>query len=334
MQTLRRITTPNIIAGHSQHKHYTAHSIPKKPDTEMRTIMKPNRLTCFIKQSLPYFEQLALHINASNISAHAGEAAFFIILSFFPFTMFLCSLVRLTPLTKKILIKSIQAVFPTSFHDYLGQLINEIYTHYSTAVLSLTIITAVWLGSKAFLSLIRGLNDMYQITESRNFIWVRILSVIYTAMFAILILVTLILLVFGNTLYYHFCSIFPGLHDTLLSIISIRSIVCFLVLLLFFTFMYMLLPNHKANQNLSPAYQANFLSQLPGGMITTTGWILFAYLYSYYVDHLSNYSFFYGTMTTIALLMVWLYACMYLLFLGGVINHLMMDFEATSQPEK
>lgn len=296
--------------------------------------MKLNRLTRFLKQFLPYFEQFTLHINASNISAHAGGTAFFIILSFFPFTMFLCSLVRLTPLTEETLIEAIQVVFPTSFHDYLGQLINEIYTHYSTAILSLTIITAIWLGSKAFLSLIRGLNDMYQISESRNYIWLRILSVIYTAMFAILILVTLILLVFGNTLYYHFCSIFPTLHDTLLSIISIRSVVCFLILLLFFTFMYILLPNHKTNQKLSPAYQADFLSQLPGGMITTTGWILFSYLYSYYVDHLSNYSFFYGTMTTIALLMVWLYACTYLLFLGGIINHLLMDFEATSQPEK
>ncbi|MDE6850907.1 MAG: YihY/virulence factor BrkB family protein [Lachnospiraceae bacterium] len=296
--------------------------------------MKQNRLTHFLKHALPYFEQFALHMNASNISAHAGEAAFFIILSFFPFTMFLCSLVRLTPLTEEILINAIQAVFPTSFHDYLGQLINEIYNHYSTAILSVTIITAVWLGSKAFMSLIRGLNDMYQITESRKFIRVRILSLVYTALFAVLILVTLILLVFGNTLYYHFCTIFPWLHDTLLSIISIRSIVCFLVMLLFFTFMYMLLPNHRAIQKNSPAYQSGFLSQLPGGLITTTGWILFAYLYSYYVDHLSNYSFFYGTMTTIALLMVWLYACMYLLFLGGVINHLMMDFELTSQPEK
>lgn len=296
--------------------------------------MKQNRLIHFIKHILPYFEQFTLHMNASNISAHAGEAAFFIILSFFPFTMFLCSLVRLTPLTEEILIKAIQAVFPTSFYDYLGQLINEIYNHYSTAILSLTIITAIWLGSKAFMSLIRGLNDMYQITESRNFIRVRILSVIYTALFAVLILITLILLVFGNTLYYHLCSIFPWLHDTLLSIISVRSIVCFLIMLLFFTIMYMLLPNHKANQKISPTYQASFLSQLPGGLITTTGWILFAYLYSYYVDHLSNYSFFYGTMTTIALLMVWLYACMYLLFLGAVINHLMMDFEVTSQPEK
>lgn len=296
--------------------------------------MKQNRMINFFRRSLPYFEQFALHMNASNISAHAGEAAFFIILSFFPFTMFLCSLVQLTPLTKEILIEAIQVVFPTSFYDYLGQLINEIYHHYSTAILSVTIITAVWLGSKAFLSLIRGLNDMYQISESRSFIRVRILSVVYTALFAVLFLATLILLVFGNSLYYHFCSIFPGLHDTLLSIISIRSIVCFLVMLLFFTIMYMLLPNHKANQNTTANRQFGFLSQLPGGLITTTGWILFSYLYSYYVDHLSNYSFFYGTMTTIALLMVWLFACMYLLFLGGVINHLMMDFSTTSQPEK
>lgn len=295
--------------------------------------MKQNRMVSFLKRSLPYFEQLTLHIHASNISAHAGEAAFFIILSFFPFTMFLCSLVRLTPLTEEILIEAIQVIFPTSFYDYLGQLINEIYHHYSTAILSATIITAVWLGSKAFLSLIRGLNDMYQIAESRSFIRIRILSVIYTALFAVLFLITLILLVFGNSLYYHFCSVFPGLHDTLLSIISIRSVVCFLVMLLFFTIMYMLLPNHKANRN-ADASRTGFLSQLPGGLITTTGWILFSYLYSYYVDHLSNYSFFYGTMTTIALLMVWLFACMYLLFLGGVINHLIMDFSTTSQPEK
>lgn len=296
--------------------------------------MKQNRLKRFLRQTLPYFEQFTLHINASNISAHAGEAAFFIILSFFPFTMFLCTLVRLTPLTKRILIEAMQVVFPTSFHNYLGQIINEIYNHYSTTILSLTIITAIWLGSKAFMSLISGLNDMYQISESRNYIHVRILALVYTALFAVLILVTLILLVFGNSLYYHFCTIFPWLHDTLLSIISIRSIVCFLVMLLFFTIMYILLPNHKANRHTENKSSIGFISQLPGGLLTTTGWILFSYLYSYYVDHLSNYSFFYGTMTTIALMMVWLFACMYLLFFGGLINHLVMDFSTTSQPEK
>lgn len=300
----------------------------------MEKIMKQNRLKRFLRQTLPYFEQFTLHINASNISAHAGEAAFFIILSFFPFTMFLCTLVRLTPLTKRILIEAMQVVFPTSFHNYLGQIINEIYNHYSTTILSLTIITAIWLGSKAFMSLISGLNDMYQISESRNYIHVRILALVYTALFAVLILVTLILLVFGNSLYYHFCTIFPWLHDTLLSIISIRSIVCFLVMLLFFTIMYILLPNHKANRHTENKSSIGFISQLPGGLLTTTGWILFSYLYSYYVDHLSNYSFFYGTMTTIALMMVWLFACMYLLFFGGLINHLVMDFSTTSQPEK
>ncbi len=293
--------------------------------------MKQSRMKQFIARFLPYMEQFSLHINASNISSHAGEAAFFIILSFFPFTMFLCALLRRTTLTEEILIKTVQIFFPVSFHEYLSQIINEIYNHNSPALLSITIITSIWLGSKAFLSLIRGLNDVYQINESRNYILVRALSVLYTALFAILILVTLTLLVFGNTLYYQFCRHFPGLHDTLLSIISVRSIVCFLIMLLFFTFMYQLLPNHK---NAVGNHHASFSSQLPGGLLTTTGWILFSYLYSYYVDHLSNYSFFYGTMTTIALLMVWLFACMCLLFFGGLINHLLIDFTADSQPEK
>lgn len=293
--------------------------------------MKQSRMKEFMTRFLPYMKQFSLHINESEISSHAGETAFFIILSFFPFTMFLCALLHRTSLTEDILVKAIQVFFPTSFHDYLQQLVGEIYFQNSPALLSVTIITAVWLGSKAFLSLIRGLNAVYQIKESRNYLLTRSLSVLYTALFAVLILVTLTLLVFGNTLYYQFCRHFPWLHDTLLSIISVRSIVCFLVMLLFFTIMYQLLPNHK---NAAAERQNSFLSQLPGGLLTTTGWILFSYLYSYYVDHLSNYSFFYGTMTTIALLMVWLYACMCLLFFGGLINHLLVDFTATSQPEK
>lgn len=46
----------------------------------------------------------------------------------------------------------------------------------------------------------------------------------------------------------------------------------------------------------------------------------FSGIFSVYVDKYNNYSSFYGTMTTIALIMVWLYGCMYVLFIGGIIN--------------
>lgn len=272
--------------------------------------MKKNKL---IKQCLSSYQVIRTGLTRSGISSHAGESAFFLMLSFFPFTMFLLSLLRHTPLTEEVLVAFFQMVFPASFESYIYNLIGEIYHTGTGTLLPLSIITAIWLGSKSFLSLIRGLNDMYQIRESRPFILVRIVAFVYTLLFAILLLATLTILVFGNTLYYHICKAFPFLKSTLLSIISLRSLVGFFLMLVFFLILYRFIPNHKDT----------FRRQFPGALLATAGWILFSYGYSYYVDHFSNYSFFYGTMTTIALLMVWLYACMYLLFLGGLCNHLL-----------
>ena len=249
----------------------------------------------------------------SSISSHAGESAFFMMLSFFPFTMFLLTLLRYTPLTEEILVSFLQVVFPESFESYISNLIGEIYHAAAGTILPISIITAVWLGSKSFLSLIRGLNDVYQIRESRSFLTVRILAFVYTLLFALILLATLTIIVFGNTLYYHIRNAFPFLESTLLSIISLRSLVGFCFMLLFFLFLYRFIPNRKDSLK----------NQFPGALLATTGWILFSFVYSYYVDHFSNYSFFYGTMTTIALLMVWLYSCMYLLFLGGLCNYLL-----------
>lgn len=272
--------------------------------------MKTNKR---IQQCLHSYRVFQKEVAASGISSHAGESAFFLMLSFFPFTMFLLALLRHTPLTEEALAASFQLFFPASFESYIQNLIGEIYHAGSDTLLPLSIITAIWLGSKSFLSLIRGLNDMYQIRESRPFLLVRIVAFIYTMLFAVLLLATLTVLVFGNTLYYHICKAFPLLQNTLLSIISMRSLVGFFLMLLFFLILYRFIPNRKDTLR----------NQLPGALLATTGWILFSYGYSYYVDHFSNYSFFYGTMTTIALLMVWLYACMYLLFLGGLCNQLL-----------
>lgn len=295
--------------------------------------MKDNKL---IKQCLNSCQTLQTVMTQSGISSHAGESAFFLMLSFFPFTMFLLSLLRHTSLSEQALTTFLQMIFPASFESYIQNLISEIYHAGPGTLLPLSIVTAVWLGSKSFLSLIRGLNDMYQIRESRPFILVRIVAFIYTLLFAILLLATLTVLVFGNTIYYHICKAFPLLQSTLLSIISLRSLVGFFLMLVFFLILYRFIPNRKDTLR----------HQFPGALLATTGWILFSYVYSYYVDHFSNYSFFYGTMTTIALLMVWLYACMYLLFLGGLCNRLLSAghtknhghhppcVSVTSQPEK
>ena len=66
--------------------------------------------------------------------------------------------------------------------------------------------------------------------------------------------------------------------------------------------------------------KTSLAAQLPGAVFAAAAWMIFSGIFSVYVDKYNNYSSFYGTMTTIALIMVWLYGCMYVLFIGGIIN--------------
>jgi membrane protein len=268
------------------------------------------------------------------ISAYAGQAAFMLILSFFPFVMFLLALLRYLPLTPEVLISAVEHFFPVSFRSFMTTLVNQIYKTQSSTILPVTVITALWLGSRSFLSIIYGLNSVYEIPETRGYITLRLWAVFYTLLFALLIIATLVLLVFGNQLFLRITHLFPMLTYILLPVIGLRSAVSFLVMVVFFTGMYRLIPNHKMHgftpeyTNSQVRYTASsnqepvtLFSQLPGAILATVGWMGFSYLYSFYVDHISNYSSFYGAMTMIALLMVWLYFCMYIVFFGGWINY-------------
>lgn len=251
-------------------------------------------------------------IKRAAVPAFSGQSAFFLMLSFFPFFMFLFALLKFTPFTETAFLNILQVFIPDSFHDFLTALISGIYSNQSVTLLPVTIITAVWLGSKSFLSLANGLNSVYEIEETRNFVLIRIYSVFYTIVFALLIIATLAVMVFGNSIFFFICRYFPMLEKILLPVLSLRPLISFLIMFSFFTIMYKAIPDRKCSLK----------SQIPGALVSTAGWLVFSGLYSFYVDHFNNYSAFYGTMTIIALLMVWLYACMYILFLGGLVNKL------------
>lgn len=245
-----------------------------------------------------------------SLSAHAGQTAFFFMLSFFPFMLFLFAILRVTPLTEELLSSFILYMIPDSFHDFIGSLIHDIYAAGSKQVLSLSVISAIWLGSKAFLSLVQGLNSVYHQKESRNYIMLRIFAFLDSILFALLLIASLALLVFGNWIHTFIIRYFPLISSTIGHFISFRMLIGAFALFIIFLFIYYYMPNCKWKLR----------HHIPGACLTTTGWLLFSYLYSFYVDNFSNYSSFYGTMSTIALLMVWLYACMYMLFLGGLLN--------------
>ena len=243
------------------------------------------------------------------VSAYAAQAAFFIMMSAFPFIMLLLTLIQYLPVTEEVLIIMAESTIPAAFSRYVVSLIEEIYAQPSVAIISVTFVATVWAASKSFLAIIRGCNSVYDIKETRNYVELRLWASLYTVVFAVIIVVTLTVMVFGNTIAIAVEEQFPILQEMALLIISLRTAVGFGIMFGFFLLLYVAVPNRKGK----------IAEEIPGAILTAVGWISFSYLFSFYIDNFANFDT-YGSLTAIIFLMLWLYACMYMFFIGGEVN--------------
>jgi YihY family inner membrane protein len=80
---------------------------------------------------------------------------------------------------------------------------------------------------------------------------------------------------------------------------------------------YKFLPNHIVQLKV----------QLMGAAFSAVGWMIVSWIFSVYLDIFKGFSSMYGSLTTIVLIMLWLYFCMYILLLGGEVNVILRDME-------
>ncbi len=263
-----------------------------------------------IKSTIRLIGLLSRKIRDDHVAAFSAQAAFFIIISFFPFIMLLLSIIKYFPIEEENM-RLLSQAFPTTVNSLIESIISEIYrTAASTTLISATIVTTLWSAGKGFLAIMKGLNSVYEINETRHFLHLRVIAALYTLIFAVMVITTMILFVFGNRLYFWIEQKFPLIEKTAFLIISLRTIVGLITLLVFFLLIYVVIPNRKTK----------IMHELPGAMLCAAGWMGFSYAFSYYIDNFSNYASMYGSLTAIVLFMLWLYFCMYLLFLGAEFN--------------
>ena len=276
--------------------------------------MKNRKRVEIMKILIKYGRRISDIFQKAALSAYAGQSAFFMMLSFFPFLLFFFSVLNLTPLSQEDFTIWLLTVVPEAFEDFVKGFTQEIYKG-STGRISITMLFAIFLSSKAFLSLQQGMNAVYEVKEQRNYILLRIYGMIYSLILALILVFMLALMVFGNWIHMHFLAKLPLIGELADRILNFRILISGLILFVFMWLIYVFLPNQKQT----------WRAQIPGAVFSSVGWVAFSYGFSIYVDYFSNYSSFYGATTTIALAMVWLYGCMYMIFLGGLINRLIED---------
>ena len=244
------------------------------------------------------------HISKTHLTVYAGNAAFFLLLSVLPLATFLLGLVRYLPIDSEDLLTLVSRVLPEAAVPLFRYLFDM---HNPMAVISISAVVAIWSASRGTYGVLRGLNRVYDLKETRGYIRVRLQCMLDTLLLVVAFLATLLLYVFGQSVTELMKA---GPFAFLVSPVT-RFLLATLTLILLFSLIYLILPNHRVR----------FSAVLPGAALAGAGWMAYSALYSFYINHFSGMNRLYGGLSTVAITMLWLYVCTEILFLGGLINH-------------
>lgn len=249
-------------------------------------------------------------VKRDDIFALASQLAYYLVLSFFPFLMFLFTLIGFINLDSTTVLEALQTILPITVFELVETIILEIVDSQNTGLLGVSVLLAVWTASSGFRAVIKGVNKAYNLHENRNYIRRAIMSFLSIIALAITILLSLSLLVFGDVISKHLISNLP--FTEVLNIVwnILRYGVIILILILIFASIY----------RYTPAEKVKWKYVLPGAVFTTIGWLIISLVFSFYINNYSNYSRFYGSLAAVFILMIWLFLTSIIFMLGVEIN--------------
>jgi membrane protein len=250
-----------------------------------------------------------------GIPLHAAYTSFFLVLSVFPILVVLFCLLGYTSLGVEDVMTLTGELLPDALEPLADHIIKGAYENTSAPVLSLSIFTALWSAGRGMRGLLMGLNSVYGLKESRGYFVTRGIGAVYTLLFLVVLVLTLVLHVFGNLVLDYLRMTTNPFWMFVMDVIDLRFLLLLALQTALFTAMYAALPNRR--NRLGESW--------PGALLTAFGWLTFSDLFSIYVEHFQNYANIYGSVYAAALAMLWLYFCVCIIFYGGALNRWRME---------
>lgn len=256
------------------------------------------------------FSQLC---KGNHIDSHSAAAAFFMFVSIIPFIILVLAIIPYTPLTDQDILKLAELLLPKRLDSFAVDIMNQLCNQ-SLTVLSVSAVLAIWTASRSVLTIKQGLNEINGDLDTRNFLFSRLNSAIYTFILVISFMLILVLNVVFVAIDRYLKSIIDfSLIDNfniVNVIMKLRPVITiavgFLLSMFFFTF----LPKRKMKAK----------EQIPGAILVSVVWYLYSLLFGIYISNYNAYSM-YGSLAVVIIVLFWLYACMYILFLGAQFNY-------------
>lgn len=249
------------------------------------------------------------YISKPEMRVLPGQLAFFSVVSVIPLLALIGSITAYLSLSTDTVINILDNVLPFELTE---DLINYVSGDGISFNISIFFISAFILASNGTHSMIITSNEIYGLKNS-NIIARRIKAIGMTFILVLLFLFLLLVPVFGD-------SIMKILTKNIVNINTKNMIVTIYQLIQYPITIAVVFYNIKLLYTVAPDREIKGKTTNMGSIFTTIGWIFSTKLYSIYADSFSKYNIFYGSISNILFLLMWVYILSYIFVLGMAFN--------------
>lgn len=261
-----------------------------------------------------------------GVSELAAQLTYYLILAIFPFLILLLQIIKFTPLGDWNVIDSLLVNLPLQTQELITNIVNDVLNSGGTTLLSIALIGGIWSSSNGLMALIKAVNRAYDLSETRPFWKLKLLSVGMTLGLIAVIILSFSATLFEKLIYNNFIAIYLPNSELIFSILQSSVVIISVITIL--SLLYRFSPSLKEGINVT------FKDSLPGGVFATLGILISSKVFSIYVDNFGNYSKVYGSIGGIIVLLIWLYLTGIIIVLGAELNSIFMARKKERETEK
>ena len=256
-----------------------------------------------------YIKRILSIVKRPEMRILPGNIAFFLVLSLIPIITLIGTVGSHFTDSYQVIVNFLDLYMPKEVTELLAPFFHQVAFKKTNTFIY--ICAGFVVSSTGLYSIIIATNTLYRI-EISDIIFHRIKAIILTLVLMLLFTFVLIVLGFSNVIYHALVS-----YKIISNVGIIFTIFRFLKWpIAFFTIFYAIRLIYVASCN--KVIESKYFNK--GALFTTFGWILATAIYSFYTNNLAHYDMFYGGLSSIIVLMIWIYFLSYVLVVGMVIN--------------
>lgn len=276
----------------------------------MLSNIKKSRVYALIKSISELFQK-------ANVAILSKAFAYYLLISFFPLLIFIGNLFSWLNVDLDSMYEYLIFAIPRPTVNFLRSITRSLKYSSNIYLLIGSFLVFMWAMSRVLNVLNQGINELYDARMEQNFIVKRIISIFYTFLLILVVVLIAITMIFGEMIIKMIDPIFTIARKYIEIYNTLKWPVVLIILLAVLFFIYYFMPNRKIK----------IRDALPGTIFTATGWILMSQVFRIYLKYFGRNWDSYGAIGAVIVFLLWLNALGEMIIIGGLINGAIMEIK-------